>query len=254
MTNEELAKRIYQGEVNLTSQLYQQNKGLLHKYCRSFYNRCAQRYKHCGVELCDLENECYFALLEAVKVYNEKPGYQFATCLRYPLINRMRDLAGFRVKTKGMDPLNNCDSLDTPVRGEDEDICLGDAVVDAAAEFEADILQRVTISGVFPAMRSALADTPKYGDILFMRYGANKTLDDIAAAYGRARNNIRQHISNAMRILRDPKQKAIRAYYDDIIGAAYHMSSLQHFRNTGASSTEWAALKPTAENNPKIIV
>lgn len=243
MTNEELARRIHEGETGLCGALYQQNKGLLAMYCCSYYNRYPERYAHCGVELCDMENECYFALLEAVEIYHSKPGYKFTTCLRYPLVNRLRTLAGFRLKTKGRDPLNNCESLDKPVDGDSEELYLRDTIPDEGAEFADGVLHSVACSGVFPAVLRALQDVPAYGDILLMRYRDNMTLETIAAAYGCTGENIRQNIYKAMRTLRHPQNGELRELYEDIIGATYHMGGLNRFKNTNTSSTEWAALK-----------
>ena len=243
MTNEELARRIHDGETGLCGELYRQNRKLIAKYCRSYYNRYTERCIQCGAELCDLENECYFALLEAVELYNSKQEYKFTTCLRYPLIKRLNMMAGFRLKTKGRDPLNNCESLDKPLGGDSEELYLRDTIPDEGAGFADGVLHSAACSCVFPAAARALRDMPKHCDILLMRYRDNMTLDAIAAEYGCTCENIRQYIYKAMRTLRHPRNREIRELYEDIIGATYHMGGLNRFKNTNTSATEWAALK-----------
>lgn len=76
MSNEELVKRIKQGEKGLMSELYQN--------CRSFIIAII---KHIGIEqpedFEDAMQDSYFGLYEAVKGFDESKGYKFLTYAKY---------------------------------------------------------------------------------------------------------------------------------------------------------------------------
>ena len=76
MSNEELVKRIKQGEKGLMSELYQN--------CRSFIIAII---KHIGIEqpedFEDAMQDSYFGLYEAVKRFDESKGYKFLTYEKY---------------------------------------------------------------------------------------------------------------------------------------------------------------------------
>ena len=76
MSNEELVKRIKQGEKGLMSELYQN--------CRSFIIAII---KHIGIEqpedFEDAMQDSYFGLYEAVKRFDESKGYKFLTYAKY---------------------------------------------------------------------------------------------------------------------------------------------------------------------------
>ena len=70
-----------------------------------------------GVQLENLQQEGYFAMLEAIKVYSEDTGYKFITYVSYPLRNTLNTLIGAR--TNKDRTLNHAVSFDTPLTGDD---------------------------------------------------------------------------------------------------------------------------------------
>lgn len=76
MSNEELVKRIKQGEKGLMSELYQN--------CRRFIIAIIKRIGIEQAEDCeDAMQDAYFGLYEAVKGFDESKGYKFLTYAKY---------------------------------------------------------------------------------------------------------------------------------------------------------------------------
>lgn len=246
MTNEELAERIYSGQNELVGELYTQNRGIIYKYAKGYYNRHTERCNRCGIELDDLLNQSFFALPEAVTAYNENntKGHTFLAFLKYPLLKSYNELTGYRTKTGTKEPLNNCTSLDAPVSSTDEadDTCFGDLLADDAADFEDKLLTDITLSGVMDAVKKTL-NNDKYFDVIKRHYILNMTQTAIAKELGCNGSNVRQIIVKSLRILRKPENKLMAAYRDEIIGASYHLGGLGRFHRTNQSSVEWAVLK-----------
>ena len=244
MTNEELAKHIYSGQNELVGELYLNNKGIIYKYAKAFYNRHSERCCACGVELEDLLHQAFFVLPEAVSAYIEQTeNYKFTAYLKYPLLKCFNTLVGYRTKTGHKEPLNNYTSLNAPIADSEDDTCLIDTIPDEKAEFESNLIENINRSGLMAEVKKALKDYNGYFDIIFMKYVLNMTQRSIAAKLGCSESNIHQIIAKALRILRHPRSKYIAAYRNDIVGASYHMGGLSRYRKTNTSSVEWAVLK-----------
>lgn len=69
------------------------------------------------------------------------------------------------------------------------------------------------------------------------------TYKAIGARLSLSPERVRQLLGKALRILRNPKYRAIAEFREDIISASYHMGSFGRFKVTHTSSTEWAAIK-----------
>ena len=84
-TNEALAAQAKAGDREALAALWEQNRGLL----RVMFNRLAAAYRErmdaAGVTLEDLEQEGYFAVAKAAKLYDPSAGTKFATFLFYPV-------------------------------------------------------------------------------------------------------------------------------------------------------------------------
>jgi len=194
-------------------------------------------------------NESYFVLSECVKAFCEShQDYKFTAFLKYPLINCFNALAGLRTKTAQKEPMNTALRFEAPAGDLTEDITLGETIPDEKAEFENDILMRITIGGVFGAVKTALLDYPLYYDVIHMKYVQGLTGVKIAEKLGVSHQYVNDVINKAMRILRQPKSKIIAEYRDEIIGVSIHMSSLSRFNYTGQSSVEWAVSKLNEKN------
>ena len=134
-TNEALAAQAKAGDREALAALWEQNRGLL----RVMFNRLAAAYRErmeaAGVTLEDLEQEGYFAVAKAAKLYDPSAGTKFSTFLFYPVKTAFACAVGLRTERQRQEPLCRCDSLDAPLDAEDNGSATrGDTVPDAAAE------------------------------------------------------------------------------------------------------------------------
>ena len=133
MTNEELAVQAQAGDKGAISQLWNQTRGIIFMILARYYNRNPERFTRCGVTMDDLEQEGFFAVLEAVEAFNPAKGWKFTTWLNYPLQNHVNAVLGTRNGQAKHIPLNECSSLDEPISQESDDMTLGDSVEDQTA-------------------------------------------------------------------------------------------------------------------------
>ena len=248
MQNEEIAKRIYAGDKDLLAELYPRNIALINIYAKNYYNRHTERLKRRGIEFDDMLNESYFALPAAVQAYCESgTSYKFTSFLRYPLWNCFNQLAGYRTQAEGKEPLNSAVSLDTPM-ADDEDITLGDTLEDKDANFEARLIERVDMAGVWNIVNAAVPDNSKR-NMLVKRFVYGMSYNAIAGSADCSPSYVRTVIAECLRTLR--RSREIKAYLDEYIAASYHMGSLARFNTTWESSVEWAVIQTERMANNK---
>lgn len=73
-TNEELAVQAQAGDKAAISQLWNQTRGIIFMILARYYNRNPDQFARCGVTMDDLEQEGFFAVLEAVEAFNPAKG------------------------------------------------------------------------------------------------------------------------------------------------------------------------------------
>lgn len=197
MTNEELVVLIQGGERDKLIELWQQVRGMAAKEAVRW-----AAYRSNGVELEDLEQAGFIALMRVVDSFDPTAGYQLSTWY-YPIMrSEFQRTAGRRTSKQAQDPLQQAVSLDVPV-GEDEDSAtLGELIPDPAAEAAVlDVEERDRRDRLHTALEAAIATLP---------------LDLQAAIRGRYYRG--EHVDNrahskAMRMLRAPKcSQALRVF------------------------------------------
>ncbi len=109
--NEELVRRIQDGELYLMGQLWEDNQGLVKSIARRYRESCGRLF---GVD--DLMQAGYLGLHTAAMVYNAERGASFATYAVFHIRRAMREVAGLRGKK---DVLFDAHPLDAPM-GDDE--------------------------------------------------------------------------------------------------------------------------------------
>lgn len=243
MTNEEMALRIQAGEKELVPQLWEQTHKLIYALFQQMLRRSTATQAQCvrsGVTIEDLQQEGYFALLQAVAAYDPAKGIKFNSFLQYPVMGRLFAAIGLRTSRQKMEPLNRADSLDRPIRGEDDSITLGDAVADpASGDILEAVLDRVLHDELCQALDNCLSKlTPLQEWAIRQKYLAGHTLKEVAERQGCTPEYTRQVVNQGLRNLRKPQHaQELLPFLDEFEGCAYR-GSLNRFRSRGASSVE----------------
>ena len=262
MTNEQIVLRIKAGENEADNmlQLYEQNKGFLHKM--------AVKYSQFA-ELEDLMQEAYIGLCEAVRHYNPEKDALFITyaafwikqvMMRYietcgsvvripnharQLIVKYRKIFGEYKKWYGREPsdiemraflhvrqekledikksfrMDDIQSLSKPVGGENEEIVLAELVA-SDEDLEEDVCKKLDYEIMRKALWNTVEDLPEQqAAVIRMRYQERMTLDAVGQNMGVSRERVRQEEAKAFRKLRLPnKSKGYRDYFEQYISAS----------------------------------
>lgn len=214
MTNEEL------WEAGKLPELRKAVERLLYQFARKYYLRhgkeaCARH----GVTLEDLQQECYFAFLDAVRAYKPDKGYKFTSYLSRHAENRFRACMGIFTK---LDALNYADSLNVPA-AEDSETESGDLIPDEKAEA---VLVAVDDGAEHEYLRehleAALAGlTPVQAAVIRGKYYRRQTNPQIAEMLHITPQDVRRELGKGLRELRGKKQ--VWEIERDYLGmAAYH--------------------------------
>lgn len=160
LSNETLALRIQQGEVELIPQLWEQVVKFIAMKAREYISHKEQQGLPCSGEEADLTNQAYFGFLEAVKYFNPEAG-KFLTILSLSIKTSFAEAAGYRTAAQRLDSIRDAVSGDALV-GED-DFSLFDTVPDGGESVEEQAtrelylhqLRRTLISSISAAVNAA---------------------------------------------------------------------------------------------------
>lgn len=251
MSNEELAERIQKGDKKAIPLLWDQVKQLCHwlayRFGSSNYKRCNQY----GITIEDLEQESFFAFLQALKAYSPKSGYTFTTFLKYPMKTSFNNMLGFRTQKGYKDPLSNSVSLSAPT-ADDESIELSDAIPDEQAE---EAFQSAEMSDYIRRLHHDI-DTVlgrlngEERQAIIATFFDNMSMTDAASCAGVDYNRIAALRGSALRKMRNPAiGRELCKYQNDIIDRYGYRGGYNNFRYTFTSSTERAAMKLIEKEN-----
>ena len=227
-TNAALAALAAAGNSFALGQLWEINKGLLHRWFWQWYDRNKAVADEHGITLEDFDQEGFFAVQAAAKAYDPEKG-SFATLLGYYVqaqINKaVRGEHSRLVTTEdgkqvrlSANPLNACTSLDTPFDDNDGgSATLGDLQEDpAAAQAFQTAENELYTEELHAALEEALNKlTPRQADIIRRHYFGGKSFAEIAREDGTTLNTARNHEVNAFIALR--QNPALVRWHDDII-------------------------------------
>ena len=252
MSNEELVKRIQGGE-DLWLELWEQVKGFI--YSRAIrvdnalqgYQRL--RYGSVGVvELDELGDAGYIAMVRAVETYKDDCGALFTTWLAKHLLNEFAEAAGYRTKLARLDPIRTASRLDKPV-GESGSV-LGDFVPDPSQSTERvdeDVWQE-QLAAVLHSILEELDEDQR--DVIHQRYWLGLLPGEIAEARGETVTEVNRLEHMAIKELRHPKRKdRLREFHRF---DCYRGTGLKAYRSRGASVQEqyimWKGVTPNKKN------
>lgn len=240
MTNEELAVKIQQGNIEYYSELWEQNEKFFTLKASKFYNGCTERCISSGVEIDDLIQVCYFALVDAVKAFDDTQDYKLLAYTSYPLKNRFKELLGIR--TSKRNPLNGSLSLDKPF-DDDKELTYGNILPDETAEQE---FRSIEDKMYNDSLRTALDDVAntvlneRERKVIEKRYYNSETQEAVAGELSITGAAVQQIINKSLQKMRNGYgKKILKPYADEIISSrAYTATGLNSFKNKWASSEE----------------
>ena len=238
MSNEELVAVIQAGAEERMGELWEQVKGLVAWKARHIMTALDLRGSPCGVELEDLMQSGYIAMVEAVHYYNPESGAAFSTCLINRLKTAFAEATGYHTKRGQNEPLNNSFSLDKTVDDESDGTPFGEFVPDPkAAATMLNIEEKLWREQLHEALEAALAALPeKYADVMRLRHYQGLTLADVGQIQRTTPERIRQMENKAIRQLRKLSIAChLRPFYDFDF---YCGTGLGAFQHTGMSIQE----------------
>lgn len=207
MTNEQLCTIIQQGGADdLLPVLWERVKNLCFLLCGRYFQKYAERFASCGVDLSDLRQECYAAFLQAVRSYKPADEPLFTSYLNYPIKNTAAELLGIRNTDRvNHKPLDNAASLDAPIDTADGEAgTLGDIIPDkqSTEPFE-QIMQQVADSHTRTVLMKALAKlTEQERNVIIMIFFEGRTAQEVGLSRGISGERVRQVKAKALRRLR----------------------------------------------------
>ena len=183
MSNEELAVLIQDGDNARILELWQQCNAFIWKQARREIYRLEGRR---GVDVNDLAQSGFLAMLDAAKTFDANAGFAFMTCLGSKIKTAFQEATGCRTERQRREPIDSAVSLETPLTDEENADVLGDLIIDTAAEkaidavAEADMAQRL-----HGALENALATLPQeQADALRTKYYEERPADARACQKG----------------------------------------------------------------------
>ena len=226
--NEDLVKRVQDGETDLMGELWENNTGLVAFVARR-YQECCGRL----VDWDDLMQAGYLGLYAAAMTYSAERA-AFSTFAVLHLRRAMRQVAGLRGKR---DALFDACPLDAPL-GDDEDGTLLDMI---AAPPEEDLvelkdLQRIVREAVDRIQNRKIRETIK------AIYWEGIPWEDYARGEGISREGIGARLQQGYAILgRDPAIVSL-ALAEGCGNEYFRYTNFRTFLSSGMSSVEGAAI------------
>lgn len=228
-TNAALAALAAAGNSFALGQLWEINKGLLHRWFWQWYDRNKAVADEHGITLEDFDQEGFFAVQAAAKAYDPEKG-SFATLLGYYVQRQINKAVcgehsrlvttedGKQVRLSA-NPLNACTSLDVPVGEDGSGTVLADLQEDpAASQAFQSAEEELYTEDLHAALEEALNKlTPRQADIIRRHYFGGKSFAEIAREDGTTLNAARNNEVTAFIAMR--RNPALVRWHDDIISA-----------------------------------
>lgn len=235
-TNEELAEKIQAGQTGYIPILWEQVKAFVQQQAGRWWR--AWHRNRPTLEVDDLYQCGYFALVNAVKTYKPDGGIAFIGWLKNYLLTEFTVEVGFRTAKQRGDPLNAAISMDAPIGGETEDITVGDLVADPVDRISP-IDEAVYQEQIKPVVAAALEALPEpERNTLQCRYADGLTLKDTGKQLGYSATYTHELECKALRKLRSGShiQELSEAYY--LTKNLYNGTGFAAWNRTGSSAQE----------------
>ncbi len=238
MTNEELAARIQAGERDLIPELWEQVRRFVWQQAR---RRFVLTNGYGGMDVEDLAQSGFLALLEAVEDFQPKREYQFLTFLTYHLKNAFAAAGGY--KSRKRDPLSFSVSLNTPLGDDPDGDTFEDLQPDPVDQIEG-AERKIWLEQLSSALERALSDlSTEERDTLQRRYLKNQTLQEVSVETGTDAATVRKMEQSALAQLRRNKHRNGLEQFVEDRTPYYTRVGISAFNSTHTSAVEKAVLE-----------
>lgn len=208
MTNEELARRIQQGERDLLLQLWEQVRRYAHNRAYKWQKAAGGRG---GTTVEDLEQEAFIAFLEALEGWRAEAG-QFLTWYGYRLKAAFTVATGQRTQRDRLDPLQGCLSLDAALTDREGDpFTLEDTIPDQRAEDDLNAVEDRDRQAAIQRVLDSLQDDQR--QVIQLRYFHDLTREQTAQRLHLTRTRAAAIEAKALRLLRHPVNSRVLLAY-----------------------------------------
>lgn len=228
-TNAALAALAAAGNTFALGQLWEVNKGFLHRLFWQWYSKNKAVADNAGLTLEDFDQEAFFAVQAAAKAYTPEKG-AFTTLLYYYVQSQINKAVcgehrrnitteDGHVVAVSANPLNECSSLDAHLDESDEGSSTkGETIEDPAAaqafqQAEDDIYTEELHTTLETAMTQHL--TEREAAVLRSRYYDEKSLRAVGVELGVQAERVRQIEVKAIRKMKG--LSSIQRWHDDVI-------------------------------------
>lgn len=238
VTNEELATLIQNGDDGYLPTLWEQVRKLIRmkaeQYHRYFVLNGGGNY---AVDVDDLTQCGYYAVLKAVKYYSTAAEYKFTTYLDSTLKNAFREAMGIR--TSKRDPCTTATSLDVCC-GEDDDTPLLD-LIDSQDSSMIQVEESVYNQELHRELSEILQRLPEAErEALTLRFFFGISYTEQAENKGLSHQSISQYAAAALdRIRRNPAyMRSLSEFMPERDFDPYRSTGLTAWANSGQSVQE----------------
>ncbi len=238
MSNEELVAAIQAGQTELIPQLWGNVEKLIAWRANSFLAANSATDLCRGVEIGDLVNSGFFAVLAAVKTYDPTQS-KFSSWLLQYLRTAFAEAVGCRTEKQKSDPLRYAMSIDAPIADEEGD-ALGDLQADpnASVPFE-NVDDAIYVHQLHQALEQVVSDLPEaQAEVIRRRYWGQQTLEEIGVCISVSTERARQLEEISLRTMAAPPYRNRLENFLDWKTPYYLHVGPHEFQRTRTSSTE----------------
>lgn len=238
MTNEELTALIQNGDDGYLPELWEQVRKLIRLKAEQYHGYFSLNGGgNYAVDVDDLTQCGYYAVLDAVKYYSPSAGYKFTTYLNTTLKKAFREAMGIR--TSKRDPSNTADSLDRCCSEEDETplIDLIDSHDSSIVQVEESVYNQELRQELTKVLQ-ALPEVER--GVLTLRFFFGISYIEQARNKGVSYQSIEQYGAAALdRIRRNTKQmRALAEFLPDYDFDPYRSTGMTAWNSSGQSIQE----------------
>lgn len=240
ITNEELVIRIKAGERHLIEKLWEQTQAFI---AQQASRRLYMLNGAGGLELSDLVQCGYFALLNAVNAFEPERGYKFLTYLNYSLKTEFAEALGYRSRRPN-GPIRFAISLDAPLDENDLDSGTLLDLQQETTDYIGDKEHQIWLAQLQRAISRAMKILPEQNrKVLTCRYWKNLSKKGAAQITGLSLTQVRNlEYTGLLLLRRDPRtRRELIQFVErevDKYTPFYRKTSLREFCTTHTSVVE----------------